>query len=806
MCPTLAGTRYCSLCDLELSTCPVVDGEQAFCCAGCHAVYNILSSKGGLENFQDSTVFQQALKSGLISNPALIAEIRRERPNVPEEELQRHHMEISEMWCPSCAEIIKLMLLQEKGVCNIVVDYTTDLASIEFSPRHISKEKIYKIISSLGYNPAEMRSAESQTVSKSLYLRFFVAAFCSMNIMMFSYPIYSHYFTGEAFGDARMFAWLSMIAALPVVGYSAYPIYRRFFASIQVGLYGMETLVVIGVTTAFGLSLNELISGGTHVYFDSMSVIIAFVLLGKIVETKAKFSARDSLIRLTRSLPRRGRKLLLTGETQYVNLKEVKEGDSIVALSGEKVVLDGIVTEGSGACDESLMTGESIPVAKKVGSSLLGGSIVKNGRLIFRVTATQEDSALKRIIEMVEQDLGNKTVYVRAADIVVRSFVPIVLCIAFATAAYLFFGGAQDAGKTVAETAIIRAISILLISCPCALGIAAPLAESHMINGLADVGAIVRNRGALRLLGKESVFVFDKTGTVTEGDFTVLEGAEKLSEGQRFRLKALSSQSTHPIASAVTMFLKGEVIKLDGIQEVVGKGLRGWHKQRELLLGSRSFLQENQIVVPAENLEVREFPVSQVFYAEDGQLVAQLSLGDRVRKGAKELLSSLGNIKSVLLSGDSKASVDAVAKYCGFDDYKEQCSPLHKREYIERLKNNGETVCMLGDGINDAPALTAAHIGISVVSATDISIQVSDILLTTDRLKVLTHIRALAIKGQRIIKQNLFWAFFYNIIGIFLAVGGWLSPVFGAFAMVVSSLIVVFNAMRIKRIDKGLIS
>lgn len=806
MYPTLTGTRYCSLCDLELSRNPVVDGDQAFCCAGCHAVYNILSSKGGLENFQDSTVFQQALKSGLISNPALIEEIRRERPDVPEEELQRHHMEISEMWCPSCAEIIKLMLLQEKGVCNVVVDYTTDLASVEFSPRHISKERIYKIISSLGYNPHEMRSAESQVVSKSLYLRFFVAAFCGMNIMMFSYPIYSHYFSGEAFGDARMFAWLSMFASLPVVGYCAYPIFRRFLASLQVGLFGMETLVVIGVSTAFGLSLYELFSGGTHVYFDSMSAIIVFVLLGKIVETKAKFSARDSLVRLTRSLPRRGRRLLPSGESEYVPLKDVRKGDLIVALSGEKVVLDGLVTEGSGACDESLMTGESIPVAKKEGSPLLGGSIVKNGRLIFRVTATQEDSALKRIIEMVEQDIGEKTVYVRAADLVVRSFVPVVLCVAFTTAMYLYLAGVQDVGKTLVETAVIRAISILLISCPCALGIAAPLTESLLINGLAEVGAIVRNRGALGLLGKETVFVFDKTGTVTEGNFVVLEGAEKLSMEQSCRLKALSSQSTHPIASAVTAFLKGDVVKLDEIQEVAGKGLRAWYNGRELLLGSRSFLQENQIVLPADNPEEREVPVSQVYYAEGGVLLAQLLLGDRVRKGAKELLTSLGNVKSFLLSGDSKASVKAVAKCCGFDDYKGQCSPLHKREYIESLKKSGEIVCMLGDGINDAPALTASHVGISVVSATDISIQVSDILLTTDRLKVLSAIRTLALKGQRIIKQNLFWAFFYNIIGIFLAVGGWLSPVFGAFAMIVSSLIVVFNAMRTKKIDRDLIS
>ena len=769
---------------------------HTFCCHGCQAVFNILSSKNQLENFEQHPLFLQALQSGLISNPALLEQIRSKQPDLEKEHKEKLYFEVGNMWCPSCSEIIRLMLLKEQGIYRCVVDYATDLASVEFAPKFLSKETIYKIINELGYQIHPFQNAGRKAVSFDLYLRFIVAAFCSLNIMMFAYPLYATYFDYDSEGYGQLFAWLSLLTVLPVLGYSALPIFRRFLTSLKTGIFGMESLVIMGVAAAMGLSAYDLWQGGTKVYFDSMSVIIVFVLLGKIIEAKAKFSAKEALIHLSRSSPRRGRKRLADGSTQFVLMKEIYPGDILVALTGEKVVLDGVVVEGEGSCDESLMTGESLPVIKTVSSSVMGGAILQQGWVAYRVTGTFEESALKKIIDMVEGDIGNKTLYVRAADTIVRWFVPLVVAIALGCALLCLIFGIADPGQTIGETAILRAVAILLISCPCAIGIAAPLAESHLLNGMAAIGAIVRNRGCLTHLGKETIFVFDKTGTVTEGRFTVLEGLESLSKKDISLLKGLASFSNHPIAAAVAKSINESAIPLENVREIAGKGLRGEYQTDIYSLGSAAFLAERGIGTNIKSMQLSD-AITTVYFAKNNTLLCSLSLGDRIREGMHELIGLLKPARSWLLSGDSKSTVDFVGNKCGFDTWKSECNPLEKREVIETLRQEGETICMLGDGINDAPALTGAHIGISVVSAADMSIQVSDILLTTDRLEILDKIRNLARKGHKIIKQNLFWAFFYNVIGIGLAAFGILSPIFAAFAMAASSLMVLFNARRI---------
>ena len=278
-------------------------------------------------------------------------------------------------------------------------------------------------------------------------------------------------------------------------------------------MWGMEALVTVGVLAAMALSLYELAQGSTIVYFDSMTAIITLVLLGKILETKAKFSTKETLTRLNRALPRKGRKHFANGEEKFVSLKEISVGDQLVALTGEKIVLDGVVEEGEGSVDESLMTGESIPVFVKNGARVIAGTILQTGRLVYRVTSTVEKSTVQRILSMVEQDIGHKSVYIRSIDTIAQLFTPSVVLMALLT--YFFSDFTQG-------------LAVLLISCPCAIGIAAPLAESNLIYALAEKGVIVRNRAALRHFGKETVYVFDKTGTITEGKFKVLSGLEML--------------------------------------------------------------------------------------------------------------------------------------------------------------------------------------------------------------------------------------------------------------------------------------
>lgn len=788
----------CALCSCSIRLKGYVDAERSFCCTGCHAVYQILSCQKALPNFQNHPLFRQALRSGLISNPELIEQMRQKVPDEHAEEHQKLHLEIQDMWCPSCAQVIYLILMQQKGIYQCVVDYSTDLASIEFSPRHISKEEIYKLIKELGYSPVSLRDAKQKAVSFNLYLRFIVAAFLSLNIMMFSYPIYAGYFHDEPQGYSGLFSWLSFFASIPVLTYCCWPIWRRFFSGLRVGVWGMEALVLMGVTAAFGLSVYEMYQGTHYIYFDSMTVIIVFVLLGKIIESKAKFSAKDSLLRLARGLPRKGRKLFADGSETFVSVKEIQSGDHLVVLTGEKIILDGLVIEGEGSCDESIMTGESLPHIKKIGSPVLSGTILQQGRLVIKVTAKAEETALHRIIMMVEQDLGHKPQYVRAVDQVVKWFVPVVVCLAAITALYCWVFGVVDAGYTTTQTAIIRAISILLISCPCAIGIAAPLAESHLLNALAKMGAIVRNRGVLAFLGKETVFAFDKTGTLTKGKFTVVEGVQKLDYEDTCFLKGLVSYSNHPISVAINQSLCCFPVKLERIEEVIGKGIRGWKGEDCYLLGSELFMQEQNISLQScAHHDVKHIQ-STVYFAKNKECCSQIILGDSIRSDAIDLIQKLSPLNMLLISGDSKRTVEEVANQCGFKTWFAECNPLQKRDIIDQLRNKGEVVAMLGDGINDAPALTAAHIGIAVVSATDISVQVSDILLTTDKLNLIDRIRHVAKKGHRIVKQNLFWAFFYNVVGIGLAIAGWMSPLFAASAMMLSSFIVLINAQRIR--------
>lgn len=775
-----------------------IDEEDAiFCCKGCQVVYHILKAQNALESFQDHPVYRQALQSGLITNPYFHPS-KNEEEKVPEEDFQKLHLTIQNMWCPSCAIIIHLILFKEKGIRRCVVDYSTDLALIEYTPRLISKDKITRRIEQLGYHPQFLQDPRQTAISRSLMLRFIVAAFFSLNIMMFAYPIYATYFDGgDSEGYAGLFAWLSLLGSLPVLFYSAWPIWYRCFIGLKVGLWGMEALVCMGVLAATGLSLYELFQGSPYVYFDSMSVIIMFVLLGKMIESKAKFSAKDSLIKLSSALPRRGRKRLTDGEERFVPIKDFKLGEHLIVRMGEKIVLDGIVESGSGVCDESLMTGESYPIAKQRGSSVLSGTILLQGHLIIKVTATSEETTLYRIIDMVGQEIGHKSCYVRAADKIVRWFVPFVIFLSLATGILCYLWGITDGDQTILQTAIIRAVSVLLISCPCAIGIAAPLAESYLLNVLAKLGILVRNRGCLSFLGKETLFVFDKTGSVTEGNFCVCQGLESLTLNEQKALKGLVAQSLHPIAIALHSTLLCAYSHFEKIEEVLGKGIQGSLNGEKYYLGSAFFLSEYGIILPPKENQEASSILTTVYFAKEKSCLATLVLGDQLRPGVQEFVRSLSPIKTLLVSGDSEEPVEKVAKVCKIQKWYAGYNPLKKRALIDQLRKEKEIIAMIGDGMNDAPALTAAHIGIAVVSASDISVQVSDLLLTTKSFQNLSIMRKVAVKGRRIVKQNLFWAFFYNSIGLVLAANGLLTPLFAAFAMVTSSLIVLLNAQRI---------
>lgn len=747
----------CTLCG-EKGSHSLQDGLHRFCCFGCRTVWHLLSSRGALENYREHPVFIQAVQSGLISNPFLKVEPQEA------EERKRVPFEVSEMWCPSCAEVIELLVKMEKGVLSCKVDYTTDLAMVEYDPRKISSEEIFKFISQLGYHPTSIENILNKKVDRSLYIKFFVASFAALNVMMFSYPLYATYFNYEIEGFGPLLGWLSFGFSLPVMFYCASGIWSRFYHSLRTGLYGMESLVIIGILSSFMLSVVNLLKGNTEVYFDTLTVIVTFILLGKIIESKAKLSAKESFYQLSRSLPQRARR-----EGIFVSLKEISAGDLIEVVAGERVPLDGEITQGEALFNEASRTGESIPILKQTGDKVESGGIVVTGRLFVKVAGG--DSALKKMVEACLINLDHKSKYVRALDPIVRAFVPFVLLLA---ALVYFFTGSFE-----------NTLATLLISCPCAIGIAAPLVEARWIHIYAHLGAIVRNRGALFSLSQATQWVFDKTGTLTYGNLKI-EGLEKLNQFQQSALKGLASLSRHPVSLSCALALDEVEARLfSQVYETEGGGIKG----DNYLLGSANYLRSHFVEVPLEDDQQSEV------WFWDGSEAHSLKLHDTVRTDAKESLQDFP--ATFLLSGDKESIVARLCQQLNIKNWRSQVTPLGKKEVIKELKEKSKVV-FVGDGLNDAPALTEADVGIAVVSSSGLAEAASDILLTTSSLSILSQLYEVALLGKKLIYQNLFWAFIYNLVGLVLATLGLLTPLFAAFAMTASSLIVILNSMRLR--------
>ncbi len=478
-------------------------------------------------------------------------------------------------------------------------------------------------------------------------------------------------------------------------------------------------------------------------------------------------------------------------------IKEINTGDLLITLAGEKIVLDGVVVEGFGSCDESLLTGESIPSSKNLGDKVLAGSILQQGKIVHLVQKKAEDSTLQKIISIVEQDITNKERQERVTDKIVHWFIPSVLGLAFVCIVYCLVFEITDNGLTSTQTALYRSIALLLISCPCAIGIAIPLVESRLIHAMAELGAIIRNRTALRYLGRETYFLFDKTGTLTKGQFVLIEGLESIPSFYKPLLKGLAGASIHPLSKAVFEAIEGKHYSPEYIEDSPGQGVAGAFPDGRYFLGSQKFLETKGCkCLPFLNL-MENVLLTVIYFGKTGEVAYPLALGDQLRESAPAAIKALNAVLSMVISGDSPQVTSRVAQMSGIENWKAYCSPQNKRDVVTDLKRQGHVVAMVGDGINDATALAAAHIGLTVVNAADLSIQTSDILLTTESLQTVADLRTLAIKGRSIIAQNLFWAFSYNVVGLFLAFCGELSPLYAAFAMVTSSLFVILNAKRI---------
>jgi len=761
----------CTLCGLD-------SGDAAFCCAGCENVYAILRESGLVasgQNFRDTELFQQSLRLGLISKglpaPAPIPESAETREAV-------YH--IRGMWCTSCGWLIEHALMRTRGVRSAEVLFASDLLKVRYCPQYVPPDRIVARVDSLGYRVAEHgEPLAGDAERKDLLIRTGIAAFLSMNAMFFSLVVYASYFE-KITGFGRYIPFVLMAIATPSVFYCATPILRIAWTGARMGVLRMESLLAMGILTAYGYSVVLAFAGSTHVYFDTACAIVTLVLAGKMIERGAKEKTARGLTLLYRLMPTKVR-LLADGAERFVSLDALRPGAHFLVKSGERIPADGVVVQGRSHADESVLTGESAPRPKAPGDSVICGSVSAGGVLEIRATRVGADSTLAQIVRTVEQAAASRTRVERAVDRVARIFVPVVLALAVLTFAGWQWRTGDPAG------ALMHAIAVLVIACPCALGIATPLALTAAVAGASRRGVLVSDTRVLESIRKVNRVVLDKTGTATTGEFTLLGVSGDTS--RMAELAAVEAMSEHPLGKIVAeRYASG--LKASDVTIHPGEGISG------VVGGTRYFI-GNRRLVGAEAGSAES--ATAVYFGWDGAAKGAMTFGDRIRPEAAELCRSLRErgVRTMLLSGDSAAATHAVAAAIGADAWKAEATPGEKVAVIRELQDRGEVVAMAGDGVNDAPSLAQADLGIALGSGTDIAMQAAPLVLMGSSLTGVTDTLDLARRTFRVIRQNLFWAFAYNVAGMALAITGVLNPILSAAAMVLSSLSVIGNSRRL---------
>jgi heavy metal translocating P-type ATPase len=768
----------CTLCDLP-------SGDAPFCCAGCENVYAILLESGVVasgQNFRDTDLFKQSLKLGLISTGTETGQ----RPVPLDAETREAVFQIGGMWCTSCGWLIEHALAGVRGIAAAEVMFASDLLKVRYCPQYVPRERIVERVASLGYRAAEYTgsSAPADAERKDLLLRTGIAAFLSMNVMTFSLVVYASYFEPITAGFGRYIPFLLMGLATPSVFYCAAPILRIAWAGTRAGRLGMESLLAMGILLAYGYSAVQAFRGDNRVYFDTACAIVTLVLTGKVIERGAKERARRALTLLHRLMPGKAR-LILDGRERFVSVDALQPGSIFRVKSGERLPADGIVVDGRSHTDESVLTGESVPVAKMVGDSVVCGSINTGGVLEIRATRVGAESTLARIVRTVEQAAASRTRMERSVDRAARLFIPTVLALAAVT----FAAWQWHTGKP--GIALMHAIAVLVIACPCALGIATPLALTAAVAAAGRRGILVSDTRVLETIRGVHTVILDKTGTATLGEFALLDSAGDTS--RMAELAAVEAWSEHPIAK-LAGYAAG--LRAQDVAILAGRGITGTVDGTLYFLGNRALVEQ----LSAKSAELPDLEGSVVYFGWDGEVRGALSFGDRVRPEAAALCADLRRrgIRTMLLSGDGRDATAAIAGRIGADEWIAEALPERKVAIIRELQQKGTLVAMIGDGVNDAPSLAQADLGIALGSGTDIAMHAAPLVLMNRSLSAVSETLDLARRAFTIVRQNLFWAFAYNVVGITLAMAGVLNPITAAAAMVLSSLSVIGNSRRLK--------
>jgi Cu+-exporting ATPase len=709
---------------------------------------------------------------------------------------ERVELEIGGMTCASCASRIERKLNKLEGV-QASVNYATEQASVRYDGTRVKLEQLIAAVESVGY-AATLHAARSDEgdPTRALRLRLLVAAALTAPLVALAMiaPL--------QFGGWK---WLALALATPVVLWSGWRFHRAAVLNARHGLATMDTLISLGTLAAWGWSSVVLVSGsGAHTYFEVGAVITTLILLGRFFEARARRRTGAAIRRLL-ELGAREAHVLRDGREVVVPVEELDVGDVFVVRPGEKIATDGVVVEGLSAVDQSMLTGEPVPVEVGPGSEVAGATINTSGRLLVRAAKVGADTALAQIARLVAEAQAGKAPIQRLADRVSAVFVPIVVAVALATlVGWLLLSGGASAAFTAA-------VAVLIIACPCSLGLATPTALMVGTGRGAQLGILIKGPEILERTRKITTVVLDKTGTVTEGRMRLVDivSAVGVDRATLLRLAGAAEEgSEHPIARAITERARNELgalPPLDRFQSRAGLGVEAHVAGKAVLVGRPALLVERGLELPAELERAREEAERQgqtvVAVAWEGAVRGLLALSDRIKESSADAITDLKQLglSAVLLSGDNERAAQSVAAAVGIERVLAGVLPGEKAAEIRRLQEAGEVVAMVGDGVNDAPALAQADLGLAIGTGTDVAIEASDLTLVTGDLRAAGDAIRLSRRVLGTIKGNLFWAFAYNVAAIPLAVAGLLNPIVAAAAMAFSSLFVVSNSLRLRR-------
>jgi P-type Cu+ transporter len=730
------------------------------------------------------------------SLPLLIKTVQHAGYDVP---LQSIELALSGMTCASCAGRIERALQKVAGVSRVSVNLASEHARVDMLDGTSSVALIAAVEDAgyLAHLPDARTPQDPQTALRRERVAVVLALLLAAPLVV---PMLA-----EWFGLHWMLpAWLQFALATPVQFILGARFYVAAWKAVRAGSGNMDLLVALGTSAGYGLSLYLWATAGLHamphLYFEASAVVIALVLLGKYLESRAKRQTRAAIRALEALRPERATRLR-DGVEEDVALSALRLDDRVVVRPGERFPVDGIVSDGQSQADEALISGESLPVAKQVGDRITGGAINGDGRLIVRTTALGCETVLAQIIRLVEDAQAGKAPIQKLVDRVSMVFVPAVLLIAALTLLGWLLAGAGM------EQALINAVAVLVIACPCALGLATPAAIMAGTGVAARHGILIKDAEALELAHKVSVVAFDKTGTLTSGQPRIVHLAtSSIDEAELLRLAGgLQQGSEHPLAHAVLQAAREQGIALPALtdsQALSGRGIQGQIEGRQLLLGNQRLLDELGLHSPlqatATEWEAEGRTLSWLLErAPQPRVLGLLAFGDSLKPGAAEAIAALRerSIHSHLISGDNAGSANAVGRTLGIEQVHAQVLPADKAAHIAALKTGGAVVAMVGDGINDAPALAAADVGIAMGGGTDVAMHAAGITLMRGDPRLVADALDISRRTWRKIQQNLFWAFIYNLVGIPLAAAGLLNPMVAGAAMALSSVSVVSNAL-----------